>query len=181
MIKVQNFSFMKMHLNMPSAKWRPFCPGENELRVDYWPRTFKFIAAINPHILLLISDDVLGRCGAVAWTMYRSMASTGYFAATITKAKVTNCSYIKPHWCHNFTSTIHNCICAGINQWSGIRYIFSLCFLSRSTYVGYIFLGLLQVTYIHSKNYHAKGLAVLSAHIMWIPCNAKWAISFWNI
>ena len=27
-IKVPNFSFMKMHLNVSSAKWRTFCQGE---------------------------------------------------------------------------------------------------------------------------------------------------------
>ena len=27
-IKIRSFSFMKMHLDMPSAKWVPFCPGE---------------------------------------------------------------------------------------------------------------------------------------------------------
>ena len=27
LIKVQNFSFTKMHLKISSAKWRPFCPG----------------------------------------------------------------------------------------------------------------------------------------------------------
>ena len=27
-IKIQNFSFMEMHLEMLSAKWQPFCPGE---------------------------------------------------------------------------------------------------------------------------------------------------------
>ena len=31
LIKIQNFSFTKMHLNILSAKWRPFCPGGNEL------------------------------------------------------------------------------------------------------------------------------------------------------
>ena len=30
-IKIQNFSFMKMHLKMSSAKWQPFCPGGDEL------------------------------------------------------------------------------------------------------------------------------------------------------
>ena len=30
-IGIQTFSFKKMHLNMSSAKWRPFCPGLNEL------------------------------------------------------------------------------------------------------------------------------------------------------
>ena len=31
-IKIKNFSFMKMHFEMSSGKWQPFCPGEDELR-----------------------------------------------------------------------------------------------------------------------------------------------------
>ena len=31
LIKIQNFSFTKMHLKISSAKWRPFCPGGDEL------------------------------------------------------------------------------------------------------------------------------------------------------
>ena len=31
LIKMQNFSFTKMHLKISSAKWRPFCPGGDEL------------------------------------------------------------------------------------------------------------------------------------------------------
>ena len=31
LIKMQNFSFMKMYLKITSAKWRTFCPGEDEL------------------------------------------------------------------------------------------------------------------------------------------------------
>ena len=30
-IKIQNLSFMKMHLKMSSGKWRPFCPGGDVL------------------------------------------------------------------------------------------------------------------------------------------------------
>ena len=30
-MKIQNFSFMKMHLKLSFAKWRPFCPGGDEL------------------------------------------------------------------------------------------------------------------------------------------------------
>ena len=30
-IKIQDFSFTKMHLEIWSAKWRPFCPGGDEL------------------------------------------------------------------------------------------------------------------------------------------------------
>ena len=29
-IKIQNFSFMKMPLKIPSANWRPLCPGGDE-------------------------------------------------------------------------------------------------------------------------------------------------------
>ena len=32
LIGIQTFSFTKMHLNVSSAKWRPFCLGLNELR-----------------------------------------------------------------------------------------------------------------------------------------------------
>ena len=31
-IRIQTFSFKKMHLKMSSAKWRPFCLGLNVLR-----------------------------------------------------------------------------------------------------------------------------------------------------
>ena len=31
LIKIQNFSFTKMHLKISSAKWRPFCPGGDEV------------------------------------------------------------------------------------------------------------------------------------------------------
>ena len=35
-IKIPKFSFMKMPLKMLSAKRRPFCPGEDELRRQRW-------------------------------------------------------------------------------------------------------------------------------------------------
>ena len=31
LIKIQNFSFTKMHLKISSAEWQPFCPGGDEL------------------------------------------------------------------------------------------------------------------------------------------------------
>ena len=36
-----NFSFMKMHLKVSSAKWRPYCPGGDELTGPDWD-LFKF-------------------------------------------------------------------------------------------------------------------------------------------
>ena len=52
LIKIENFSFMKMHLKMSSAKWQPFCPGEDELKKDTiyhtWPRAIhRFLADIS--------------------------------------------------------------------------------------------------------------------------------------
>ena len=35
LIKIQNFSFTKMHLKTSSAKWRPFFPGGDELTLLY--------------------------------------------------------------------------------------------------------------------------------------------------
>ena len=36
LIGIQTFSFKKMHLEMSSAKWRPFCLGLNELNHMSW-------------------------------------------------------------------------------------------------------------------------------------------------
>ena len=35
-LKIQYFSFMKMHLKLLSAIWWPFCPGGDELRALSW-------------------------------------------------------------------------------------------------------------------------------------------------
>ena len=32
LIKIQDFSFMKMHINILSAKQQPFCPGGDEFK-----------------------------------------------------------------------------------------------------------------------------------------------------
>ena len=39
LIKIQNFSFTKMHMKISSAKWQPFCPWGDELidiRISYY-------------------------------------------------------------------------------------------------------------------------------------------------
>ena len=48
LLKISNFSFNKMHLQMSFAKWRPFCPGGDELMgVSLWrtslPITCNFV------------------------------------------------------------------------------------------------------------------------------------------
>ena len=41
-IKIQNFSFTKMHLKIPSAKRRPFCAGEMSYELTNWFRLIFF-------------------------------------------------------------------------------------------------------------------------------------------
>ena len=41
-IQLVTFSFKKMRQKMSSAKWRPFCPGEDELTLVYNPRAIQF-------------------------------------------------------------------------------------------------------------------------------------------
>ena len=36
LIKIQNFSFTKMHMKISSAKRQPFCPGETSSVLDSW-------------------------------------------------------------------------------------------------------------------------------------------------
>ena len=33
LIKIQNFSFMKMHFKISPGQWQPFCPVEDELKL----------------------------------------------------------------------------------------------------------------------------------------------------
>ena len=59
LIKIQNFSFTKMRLEMSSVKWPPFCSGRDELKghtsKKYWhtPPTFKVTLHTNSHRILV--------------------------------------------------------------------------------------------------------------------------------
>ena len=52
LIKIQNSTFMEMHLKMSSVKWRPCCPGGDELRcmalLDWFMQNCTY-----PHIFIL--------------------------------------------------------------------------------------------------------------------------------
>ena len=47
-IGIQTFSFRKMHLNMSSARWRPFCLGLNEL-IRWWTVSLDIRIYAVPH------------------------------------------------------------------------------------------------------------------------------------
>ena len=47
-IKIQNFSFTKMHLKISSVKWQPLCPGENVL-ISYQDNFISFPYGIMAH------------------------------------------------------------------------------------------------------------------------------------
>ena len=42
--KIRSFSFMKMHLIRSSAKWRPFCPGGDELTFSLKDVTYQCLS-----------------------------------------------------------------------------------------------------------------------------------------
>ena len=53
-IGIQTFSFKKMHLNMSSAKWRPFCLGLNVI-IPYTHDTCKkFFSAMSTEVLVML-------------------------------------------------------------------------------------------------------------------------------
>ena len=49
LIKIQTFSFTKMHLKIASVKWQPFCPGGDETNVGY--RTHFELKKDNPYLI----------------------------------------------------------------------------------------------------------------------------------
>ena len=72
-IKIQNFSFTKMHLRLSSVKWRPFCPGGDEL--THWGRvTHICVSKLN----IIGSDNGLspGRRQAIIWTRRQAIIWT---------------------------------------------------------------------------------------------------------
>ena len=42
--KIRSFSLMKMHLKGSSAKWRPFCPGGDELTFSLTDVTYRCLS-----------------------------------------------------------------------------------------------------------------------------------------
>ena len=63
-IKIQNFSFMKMHLKISCAKWRPFCPGGQTL--TYVVHSPAVVICVNLHMSSLNSSIFM----AGMWTLY---------------------------------------------------------------------------------------------------------------
>ena len=57
---IQNkISFTKIHLKMSSAKWRPFCPGGDELKGELWGLWYEFnVWAMCYLWICIIENDV---------------------------------------------------------------------------------------------------------------------------
>ena len=54
LVKIQNFSFIKMHLKSSLARWRPFCPGEMILS-----RAPGYLQIMNIHITVFYCLSVV--------------------------------------------------------------------------------------------------------------------------
>ena len=74
LIKIQIFSFMKMHLKISSVKWRPFCPEGDELM--HWT-TWGVMAVI------FRTYHFSGISGNSLWHMSISLLSTWFVMAVI--------------------------------------------------------------------------------------------------
>ena len=57
LIKRQKFSFTQMHLKILSAKWRPFCPGGDELVYRYIIVSLSWNEVIMIMIMIIIDND----------------------------------------------------------------------------------------------------------------------------
>ena len=56
LIWIQTFSFKKMHLKVPSAKWRPFCLGRNVLKPGQWVQHYAMRKPRQSHALITHSE-----------------------------------------------------------------------------------------------------------------------------
>ena len=62
-LKIQKFSFMKMHLKMLSAKWLPFCPGGDELNpVNLYLEHISFIHSLSQWVPGQATGHYLSQC-----------------------------------------------------------------------------------------------------------------------
>ena len=63
-IKIQNFSFTKMHLKISSEKWPPFCPGGDELtsnmaKIAMYPRIDNYCFGSHlPNIIKGMANEI---------------------------------------------------------------------------------------------------------------------------
>ena len=98
LIRIQTFSFKKMHLKMSSAKWRPFCLGLNVFRRDRWmkrqsspdkkPR--QYMCRCGCFLLLLgnTSLPILTHCGLVTpYGSWSTLAQTLVMACHLFSTK----------------------------------------------------------------------------------------------
>ena len=65
-IGIQTFSFTKMHLNMSSAKWRPFCLGLNVL-ISFWGTMFLEGCDYNATLVPIVAPILFEYVAYTAW------------------------------------------------------------------------------------------------------------------
>ena len=80
LIAIHTFSFKKMHLNMSSGKWRPFCLGLNLLR-QFYGLCLWWAKAVHPritHIWALITFKLLWLWHLIV-SIYGFLGGSGLF------------------------------------------------------------------------------------------------------
>ena len=81
LLRIQTFSFKKMHLKVSSAKWRPFCLGLNVLSVD---------GTYTIHTSQLQQEWLHGRVKRLTTLLRLHLSNTGYVWG---KMSVPTCSF----------------------------------------------------------------------------------------
>ena len=72
LIRIQSFSFKKMHLKMSSAKWRPFCYGINVLNKWKPPRS------------CLATPDAISKCQQLSYCGIIDTQAASYYDVSLT-------------------------------------------------------------------------------------------------
>ena len=97
LIRIQTFSFKKLHLKMSSAKWRLFCLGLNELRqwyIDVSVNTITAIVYIYPKLdenALLRSQEIT-KCMIICvkiWLYTMRLHWKGWFSVAMSFSGIT--------------------------------------------------------------------------------------------
>ena len=69
LIKIQTFSFTKMHLKMSCAKWRPSCPVRDELNNSHWFRWKEIIKIKSCYIMYRNRDTNTKNYNTAFWAV----------------------------------------------------------------------------------------------------------------
>ena len=97
LIKIQNFSFMTMHLKISSAKWQPFCPRGDELMENHKYSLLMHRIKIKSPANSLWNEQHVFVCwfitfqSVLLWWYYNDKKPTGYWQYYHSRCRLPGC------------------------------------------------------------------------------------------